>query len=374
MTIDIKCQIPEWIRSLAPYPPGKPIEELEREYGIFGSIKLASNENPLGPSPKALAAIQEALGDLNRYPDGSCFYLKRAVAKKLGISPDALIFGNGSNEIIELAVRTFMQRGEEAVMADQAFVIYRLVVQAAGGISRLVPLRNYTHDLEAIAEAVTPATRLVFLANPNNPTGTIFFRREWEEFLSALPPQVIVVMDEAYFEFVEDPEYPDSLSAHGPDRLLITLRTFSKIYGLAGLRIGFGVAHPELVEVMNRVRQPFNVGNLAQVAAVAALEDDEHVQRTKRCNREGMAFLRQRCDRLGLEYVPSWANFLMVRVGNGNRVYEALLRQGVIVRPMGVYNFPEHVRVTVGTPVENVRFIGALEEILRAGVVSAAAF
>jgi histidinol-phosphate aminotransferase len=374
MAVDIKGQIPEWIRSLAPYPPGKPIEELEREYGIFGSIKLASNENPLGPSPKALAAIQEALGDLHRYPDGSCFYLKRALAKKLGISPEALIFGNGSNEIIELAVRTFMQRGEEAVMADQAFVIYRLIVQAAGGISRLVPLRNHTHDLEAIAEAVTPATRLVFLANPNNPTGTIFFRREWEEFLGALPPQVIVVMDEAYFEFVEHPEYPDSLSAHGPDRLLITLRTFSKVYGLAGLRIGFGAAHPGLVEAMNRVRQPFNVGNLAQVAAVAALEDEEHVQRTKRCNREGMAFLRQECDRLGLEYVPSWANFLMVRVGNGNRVYEALLRRGVIVRPMGVYNFPEYVRVTVGTPVENARFIEGLEEILRAGAVRAAAF
>jgi histidinol-phosphate aminotransferase len=374
MAVDIKSQIPEWIRSLAPYPPGKPIEELEREYGIFGSIKLASNENPLGPSPKAVAAIQQALCNLHRYPDGSCFYLKLAVAKRLGISPDALIFGNGSNEIIELAVHTFMQRGDEAVMADQAFVIYRLVVQAAGGISRLVPLRNYTHDLEAIAEAITPATRLVFLANPNNPTGTIFFRRQWEDFLAALPPHVIVVMDEAYSEFVEDPEYPDSLSAHGPDRLLITLRTFSKIYGLAGLRIGFCVAHPELVEMMNRVRQPFNVGNLAQVAAVAALEDHEHVARTQQCNREGMALLRRECERLGLEYVPSWANFLMVRVGNGKRIYEALLRQGVIVRPMGVYGFPEHVRVTVGTPAENARFVGALEEILRGGAMSAAAF
>ena len=374
MAVDIKSHIPEWIRSLAPYPPGKPIEELEREYGVFDSIKLASNENPLGPSPKALAAIQEALGNLHRYPDGSCFYLKRAVAKRLGVSPEALILGNGSNEIIELAVRTFMQRGDEAVMADQAFVIYRLVVQAAGGISRLAPLRNYTHDLEAIAEAITPATRMVFLANPNNPTGTIFFRRDWEEFLTALPPQVIVVMDEAYREFVEDPEYPDSLAAHGPDRLLITLRTFSKVYGLAGLRIGFGVAHPELVEVMNRVRQPFNVGNLAQVGALAALDDHEHVRRTQECNREGLAFLRRECQRLGLEYVPSWANFLMVRVGNGPRIYEALLRQGVIVRPMGVYGFPEHVRVTVGTPAENARFVRTLEEVLRGGGASAAAF
>jgi len=374
MTLDVITEVPEWIRSLAPYPPGKPIEELEREYGILGSIKLASNENPLGPSPRALTALMAALNNLHRYPDGDCFYLKNAVAKKLGISPDALIFGNGSNEIIELAVRTFMQRGDEAVMADQAFAIYRIVVQAAGGTSRIVPLRNYTHDLEAIADAITPATRVVFLANPNNPTGTVFLRREWEEFLSTVPPHVIVVMDEAYFEFVEDPAYPDSLAAHSKNRALITLRTFSKIYGLAGLRIGFGVAHPELIEVMNRVRQPFNVSSLAQIAALAALEDDEHVARTKQCNREGMAYLREQCTRLGLEYVPSWANFLLIRVGNGKRVYEALLREGVIVRPMNVYGFPEHVRVTIGTAEENTRFVGAIEHILRAGGASAAAF
>ncbi len=374
LTIDMKALVPEWIRALAPYPPGKPIEELEREYGIFGSIKLASNENPLGPSPKAMAAIVAALGNLHRYPDGNCFYLKRAVAKRLGVSPEALIFGTGSNEIIELAVRTFLQRGDEAVMADQAFVIYRLITQAAGGIGHLVPLRNFTHDLDAIAEAITPATRMVFLANPNNPTGTIFVRREWEEFLAALPAHVIVVMDEAYFEFVDDPEYPDSLAAHGSGHLLITLRTFSKIYGLAGLRLGFGVAQPELIEVMNRVRQPFNVSSLAQVAALAALDDDEHVQRTRQCNRDGMAFLCQQCDRLGLEHVPSRANFLLIGVGNGARVYEGLLRRGVIVRPMGVYGFPEHVRVTVGTAEENARFIDALEHVLRGGGASAAAF
>ena len=374
MTLNIIAEVPEWIRSLAPYPPGKPIEELEREYGIFGSIKLASNENPLGPSPKAVAAVSAALGNLHRYPDGDCFYLKGAVAKKLGVSPDALLFGNGSNELIELAVRTFMQRGDEAVMADQAFAIYRLVVQAAGGTSRIVPLRNYTHDLDAILDAITPATRLVFLANPNNPTGTVFFRREWEDFLSAVPAHVIVVMDEAYFEFVEDPAYPDSLAAHGKARALITLRTFSKIYGLAGLRIGFGVAHPALIEMMNRVRQPFNVSSLAQIAALAALDDDEHVARTKQCNREGMAYVRQQCTRLGLEYVPSWANFLLIRVGNGKRVYEALLREGVIVRPMNVYGFAEHVRVTIGTAEENTRFVRAMEHILQAGGASAAAF
>ncbi|HVM98091.1 MAG TPA: histidinol-phosphate transaminase [Candidatus Acidoferrales bacterium] len=374
MNIDLKALVPEWIRSLTAYPPGKPIEELEREYGIFDSIKLASNENPLGPSPKAVAAITAALSNLHRYPDGNCFYLKRALAKKLGVSPDALIFGNGSNEIIELAVRTFLQRGDEAVMADQAFVIYRLVTQSVGATGKLVPLRHFTHDLEAIAEAITPATRMVFLANPNNPTGTIFFRREWEEFLAAVPPHVIVVMDEAYFEFVDDKEYPDSLAAHSRNRLLITLRTFSKIYGLAGLRIGFGVADPVLIEVMNRVRAPFNVSSLAQTAALAALDDDEHVERTRRCNLEGVAYLRAELDRLKIEYVPSWANFILVDVGNGVKVYEALLRQGVIVRPLGVYGFPEHVRVSIGTKAENERFVAALKSVLHRGGASAAAF
>jgi histidinol-phosphate aminotransferase len=374
MSVDLKALVPEWIRSLAPYPPGKPIEELEREYGIFDSIKLASNENPLGPSPKAVAAIAAALGNLHRYPDGNCYYLRRALAKKLGVLPDALIFGNGSNEIIELAVRTFLRPGDEAVMADQAFVIYRLVVQAQGATSKLVPLRNFTHDLEAIAEAITPATRMVFLANPNNPTGTIFPRRAWEEFLSLVPPHVVVVMDEAYFEFVEDPEYPDSLNAHAQNRLLLTLRTFSKIYGLAGLRIGFGCADPALIEVMNRVRAPFNVSSLAQVAVLAALDDDAHVERTRRCNREGMQYFNEQLGRLGIEHVPSWANFILVRVGNGVRVYEALLREGVIVRPMGVYGFPEHVRISVGTMAENERCIAALDHVLRGGGSSAPTF
>ncbi|MCX8073674.1 MAG: histidinol-phosphate transaminase [Candidatus Binatia bacterium] len=365
---------PEWIRTLAPYPPGKPIEELEREYGIRDSIKLASNENPLGPSPRAIAAIREALTQLHRYPDGSCYYLKRALARKLGVSADAILFGSGSNELIELAVRTFLRQGDEAVMADQAFVIYRLVVQAQGATARVVPLRHYTHNLEAMADAITPATRMVFLANPNNPTGTIVFRNEWEEFLSRVPEDVLVVMDEAYFEYVDDPRYPDSLSSQSPTRALLTLRTFSKIYGLAGLRIGYGIAPPALVDLMDRVRAPFNVSSLAQVAALAALEDDEHVQRTREVNRRGMEFFRREFERLGLEYVPSWANFILVRVGNGARVYEALLRQGVIVRPMGVYGFPEHVRISIGTAAENERCVHALEQVLRGGGLRAAAF
>jgi histidinol-phosphate aminotransferase len=362
--MDVKQLVPPWIQSLDPYPPGKPIEELEREYGVVGSIKLASNENPLGPSPKALAALQGVLAQLHRYPDGSCYYLRRALGRKYGVSPEATLVGNGSNELIELIVRTFIRQGDEAVMADQAFVIYRMVVQAHGGKWTCVPLRNFTHDLEAIADAITPATRVVFLANPNNPTGTIFFRRQWEDFLRAVRSDVVIVMDEAYAEFVEDPAYPDSLSVLQQSRPLIVLRTFSKIYGLAGLRVGYGLARPELVDMMNRVRAPFNVSTIAQLAAVAALDDDEHVNRVRAVNREGMAFLREAFARLGLEVVPSWANFLLVRVGNALRVYESLLREGVIVRPVGVYGFPEHVRITIGLPQENERLVETLTRVL----------
>ena len=372
--MDLRQLVPDWIRTLAAYPPGMPIEELEREYHIYDSIKLASNENPLGPSPKALAALMRVLPEIHRYPDGGCYYLKRGLAQKLSVAPEALIFGNGSNEIIELLVRTFLSRGEHAVVADQAFVIYRMIVQAAGGRCTVVPLRNYTHDLEAMAEAITPATRLVFLANPNNPTGTIFFRSQWREFLAAVPPHVVVVMDEAYAEFVEDPEYPDSLSDIGSDRLVVVLRTFSKIYGLAALRIGYAVGRPELIELVNRVRQPFNVNMLGQVAALAALDDADHVEETRRLNREGLKFLKATGERLGLPYVPSWANFLLLQVGNGARVYEALLREGVIVRPMGFYGLPDHVRVTVGLPAENERFAKALEKVLHAGGAGGAPF
>jgi histidinol-phosphate aminotransferase len=359
--------VPEWIRRLAAYPPGMPLEELEREYGITGSIKLASNENPFGPSPRALAAIQEALGSLHRYPDGSGYYLRRALADRLGVAADAIILGNGSNDIIELLARAFLRPGDEAVMAEQAFVIYQMVVQATGALPRAIPLRRFTHDLDAMAQAITPATRIVFLANPNNPTGTIYRRDEWEDFLDSVPPHVLVVADDAYADYVEDPAYPDSLAYHRRGRLLVTLRTFSKIYGLAGLRVGYGVGPLEVIEILHRIRQPFNVNGLAQVAALAALEDDAHVERTRANNREGLAFLRAACERLGRAYVPSWANFLLIDVGEGARVYEALLRRGVIVRPMDVYGLPRHLRVTVGTPEENQRFVDSLAAVLEPG-------
>jgi len=362
--MDLRALVPEWIRTLTPYPPGKPIEELERELGIRDSIKLASNENPLGPSPKAVAAITAALGDLHRYPDGSAFYLKRRLAERLGVSEAEVIVGNGSNEIIELAVRTFLRPGDEAVMADQAFVVYRLVVQSAGGSSRMVPLRDFTHDLEAIAAAVTPRTRLVFLGNPNNPTGTIVRRAAWRAFLGRLPEHLLVVADDAYAEYVEDPEYPDTIRERGDRVPVLSLRTFSKLYGLAGLRIGYGVAAAPVIDALDRIRQPFNVNALALAGARAALDDEEHVRRTLAANRAGMAFLVEACRALGLAHVPSAANFVLVRVGDGARVYEALLRRGVIVRPMAVYGFPEHVRVTVGTEAENARFVAALRAVL----------
>jgi len=363
--MELRDLVPEWIRTLTPYPPGKPIEEVERELGIRDSIKLASNENPLGPSPKAVAAIAAALGGLHRYPDGSAFYLKRRLAERLAVGEDALIVGNGSNEILELAVRAFLRPGDEAVMADQAFVVYQLVVQAAGGRSRVVPLRDFTHDLDAIAAAVGPRTRLVFLGNPNNPTGTIFRRPAWRAFLARLPEHLVVVADDAYAEFVEDPEYPDTIRERGDGRVpVLSLRTFSKLYGLAGLRIGYGVGPAPVIDALERIRQPFNVNALAQVGALAALDDDEHVRRTLAANRAGMAYLTRAFTGLGLEHVPSAANFVLVRVGDGARVYEALLRRGVIVRPVAVYGFPGHVRVTVGTEAENARFVEALRAVL----------
>jgi histidinol-phosphate aminotransferase len=365
--MDVRHLVPEWIRTLTPYPPGKPIEEVERELGISGSIKLASNENPLGPSPRAMAAVADALRIVHLYPDGSAFYLRRRLAERHGVSPDDILVGNGSNEIIELIVRTFLRPRDEAVMADQAFVIYRMVVQAVAATPRVIPLRNFTHDLEAIAEAVTPRTRLIFLANPNNPTGTIFRRAAWEAFLRALPPrQLLVVADDAYADYVEDPEYPDTIALRGDGNVpVVTLRTFSKLYGLAGLRIGYAVAPAPVIEAMQRIRQPFNVNALALVGALAALDDVEHVQRTLAVNREGMRVLTEAFRRLELPFVPSAANFILVRVGQGLAVYEALLRQGVIVRPMDGYGLPEYLRVTIGLPEENARFIEALETALR---------
>jgi histidinol-phosphate aminotransferase len=352
-------RVPGEIDSLVPYPPGKPIEELERELGIKGSIKLASNENPLGPSPLAIKAVKEALGGLNRYPDGSSYYLKNKLSSRLGLPQEMLTLGNGSNEIIELLVRTYLAPGEEAVIGEPSFAVYPLVVQAAGGVAVRVPLKDFTHDLSAMAERITEKTRLVFIANPNNPTGTMVTGPAFDAFMKRVPDGVIVCMDEAYFEYVRGPAYPASLRYVEEGWPVVVLRTFSKIYGLAGARVGYGVAHPEITDYINRVRQPFNVNSLAQAAALAALDDHVHIKKSLENNVLGLKYLFDAVTGLGYECVPTEANFFLIKVGDGKGVYEALLKKGVIVRPMASYGLPEFIRVTVGLPEENRRFVEA---------------
>ncbi|RJQ23260.1 MAG: histidinol-phosphate transaminase [Nitrospiraceae bacterium] len=351
---------PEHIKTIKPYVPGKPVEELERELGITGSIKLASNENPLGPSPLAVRAMRKGARDLNRYPDGSCFYLKEALAGKLKITPDGIMFGNGSNELIELAVRTFLNPGDEAIMAHPSFVVYSMIVQAANGKNIIVPLKEWRHDLEEMAARTTGKTKLVFIANPNNPTGTMNTKAEMEAFMKKVPAGVLVVVDEAYYEYVASPDYADTMKYLGEGREILVLRTFSKIYGLAGLRIGYGIASPRLITEMNKVRQPFNVNCLAQKAAVAALEDKKHIEKTRRINAQGKRLLYKQLDALKINYVPTEANFIYIPVESGAsvRLYTNLLQKGVIVRPVG----PDAIRVTIGLPEENRRFIEALKQ------------
>jgi histidinol-phosphate aminotransferase len=351
------------IKNISPYVPGKPIEELERELGISGSIKLASNENPLGPSPKAVAAIRKVLEGLNRYPDGSGFYLSQALAKHFGADLNQVILGNGSNELIELAVRTFVQAGDEVISADPSFVVYKLVTQAANGTNVIVPCRDMRHDLDAMAERITPKTRIVFIANPNNPTGTMNTKAEMDRFMAKVPDHVLVAVDEAYFEYVTRADYPDSLDYLREGKNILALRTFSKIYGLAGLRIGYGITKPGIAEPMNKVRQPFNTSSLAQTAALAALADRKHVEKSATVNNEGKQFLYREFDRLGVPYIPTETNFIMFETGlEGRDVYDRLLKTGVIIRPMG----PKKLRVTIGLPEENKRFAAALESVLKA--------
>jgi histidinol-phosphate aminotransferase len=353
--------VPEHIKNLVPYVPGKPIEELERELGISGSIKLASNENPLGPSPKAIAAIKRSVEGLNRYPDGSGFYLSQALAKKYAVDPAQVILGNGSNELIELLVRTFVQSGDEVISADPSFVVYSMITQAAGGTNIIVPCRDMRHDLASMAERITPKTRIVFIANPNNPTGTMNTKAEMDRFMDRVPGQVIVAVDEAYFEYVTHADYPESLDYLRDGKNVIALRTFSKIYGLAGLRIGYGITTTEISGLMNKVRQPFNTNALGQIGAVAALADRKHVEKSIAINNEGKQFLYQSFGRLGISYFPTETNFILFETNrDGRELYTMLLKQGVIIRPMG----GNRLRVTIGLPEENKRFVDELEKII----------
>jgi len=350
---------PEYVQALKPYVPGKPIEELERELGIKNSIKLASNENPLGPSPAALSAIKDSFSDLNRYPDGNGFYLKEALSEMLKVSEDELVLGNGSNQLLNIAAWTFMQDGDEAVMATPSFVVYAMAVQSVGGKSVEVPLKNYTHDLSAMADAITPRTKIIFIANPNNPTGTINKKQEFDKMMEKVPDNVLVVADEAYYEYVSDPDYADSMKYLRSNKNILILRTFSKIYGLAGLRLGYGLAKKEIISEMNKLREPFNTNSIAQKAGLAALRDKKHVNRSKNANEGGKRFLYFQLDALGLKYVPTEANFIYIPVEDSMSVYEGLLKMGVIIRPMG----PKAIRVTIGLPEENKRLIDSLKKI-----------
>jgi histidinol-phosphate aminotransferase len=354
------------LTQLTPYQAGKPLEELERELGLTDAIKLASNENPLGPSPLALAAIRGALGTLHRYPDSHAYYLKEDLARHLGLAPPQLILGNGSDEVLDLLVRALVPPGGEVLSTTHTFLMYGLLTQAAGGFFRPVPLKDMRVDLQAMARAVTPQTRLIIVNNPNNPTGTAFRRREWEDFLAALPLTATVVLDEAYLDFADDPQVPSCLDYLAEDRPLVGLRTFSKAYGLAGLRIGYGFGPSELMDYLNRLRMPFNVNRLAQVGARAALQDAAFLARTREVILAGKEIICRELTRLGLTFVPSQANFLLVRMPRpGLEIYQAMLRQGVIIRAMDAYGLPDYIRVNLGLPEENRRFLEALEKVLR---------
>ena len=361
----------EYVSRIKPYVPGKPVKELERELGITECIKLASNENPVGPSSKAVAALKAYIengGELCRYPDGSGYYLKNALSQKLSSSSvgakvggEEIILGNGSNELLDIAARTFVGPGDEAVMASPSFVVYSMGVQSSGGVAREIALRDYTHDLSEMADAITPKTKVVFISNPNNPTGTINKKSEFDAFMKRVPDGILVVIDEAYFEYVRDPEYPDTLKCFAEGRDILILRTFSKIYGLASLRIGYGIARREILEEMNKIREPFNTNSLAQEAALAALGDEAHLRYSLEVNEEGKRFLYREFDELGLKYVPTEANFIYIPLDRDSKsLYDKLLRKGVIVRPVG----PKELRVTVGLPEENRRFIEALKASL----------
>jgi histidinol-phosphate aminotransferase len=354
---------PEHVLGIRPYVPGKPIEELERELGITNSIKLASNENPLGPSPEALKVIGGCLHGLNRYPDGSGYYLKRALSAALSVSDDEIILGNGSNELIDIAARTFLRAGDEAVMAAPSFVVYSMAVQATGGKAVQVALKNFAHDLDAMAAAITPKTRMIFIANPNNPTGTVNRKDEFDRLMDRITDDMLVVLDEAYYEYVTDREYADSMKYLHSEKNVLILRTFSKIYGLAGLRLGYGIAKKEILLDMNRLREPFNTNSIAQKAAIAAVGDRAHVGRSRSVNEEGKKYLYQELDAMGIAYVPTEANFIYIPLDDSAAVNDNLLRLGVIIRPMG----PKAIRVTIGLPEENRRFIEAMKTVRAEG-------
>ncbi len=348
------------------YQPGRPIEEVARELGLPADtiIKVASNENPLGPSRLALAAMRRALTDVNFYPDGNAFHLKEKLAARLGVTPAHLILGNGSNEVIEMLGHALLSPEAEAVVSQYCFAVYPIVTALFGARLVEVPAKNYGHDLDGMLAAITPRTRVVFVANPNNPTGTAVAPEVLSHFVKAVPPNVVIALDEAYIEFVNEPLDLLPQIRNGTQPNLLLMRTFSKIYGLAGVRLGYGIGHPQLIAELEKVRQPFNINSIAQAGALAALDDNAHAEKTRRTNTRGLKLYTRMFRKLGLEFVPSFANFILVRVGEGQRVFMELQKLGVIVRPMGGYGLPDWIRISIGTPKQNARCLAALRNVL----------
>ncbi len=353
-----------WLRDLVSYEPGKPIEDVARELGLepHEIIKMASNENPLGPSPKALEAMRDAVERSHIYPDGGGYYLREAIAEKFALKRENVILGCGSNEVIEFVGHAFLRPGDEIITAKHAFVVYKLMATLFGATTVEIDDPNYTHDLDAMAAAITPRTREIFIANPNNPTGTLVSQEAIDRFMAKVPDHVVVVFDEAYYEFLENP--PDTLKFVREGRNVIVLRTFSKIQGLASLRIGYGLGPADLIGVLQKTRQPFNVNGIAQAGALAGLQDEAHQTRTREITIQGRDWLQAEFAQLGLEFVPSYANFVLVKVGDGKMVFSALMKKGVIVRDMNAYGLPEWIRVSVGTMEQNRRFMAELRALL----------
>ena len=365
--VDICERAPSYVRAIAPYQPGKPVSELAREMGMpeESIVKLASNENPRGASPRAIAAMRIAIEKTGRYPDGNGFALKEALSKRYALTPERIVLGNGSNDVLEMAARAFLAPGTSSIYSQHAFVVYSLATQSIGATGIVVPARDFGHDLDAMAKAVRSDTRVVFVANPNNPTGTWLTPQAVRAFLQKIPADVLVVLDEAYNEYLDAEDRSDAVRWSDEFPNLIVSRTFSKAYGLAGLRVGYGFSHPRVVDLMNRVRQPFNVSDIAQAAATAALHDHEFVEQSTLLNKQGMKALTEGFLRLGLSWIPSHGNFVCVKVGEGTAVFQRLLRQGVIVRPVAAYGMPEYLRISIGTESENARFLTALETVLK---------
>ena len=361
----MKLCVPDYILSLKPYVAGKPLEELEREYGITNAIKLASNENPLGPSPKAMKAIRLAVEDLHRYPNGGSYHLHESISKRFDVKSENIVLGNGSDDIIAMLARVLLQPGDEAVLPRPSFLFYEIMIRCSGAVPVEVPLKGTSTNLDGMLECISPKTRLVFITNPHNPTGSLISKEALDNFVTALPADVVLVLDEAYIEFVRDQDCPNSIDYLDSGKIVVGLRTFSKAYGLAGLRIGFGLMPSSIADILNRVRQPFNVNSLAQDAAIAALEDESFLEETVKLVSDELDFIYAALDDLGMEYFKSQANFLLIKVvKDANEVFEDLLKQGVIVRSMTSYGYPDCIRVNVGLHAENVRFLEALGKVV----------